>query len=237
MSAKLIPLKCNPSFYSSLPSPSFASQFFCPPTEFTCKHTCFVLHFIPLVLFSSPSTFGYFPSALSHYSSLLTSPTILPPSIYFPPLSISLSPPLPLLKDGCTSFHYAANNAEILTQLLASHSTPRNINAPSSRGETPLHLACLNGNLESAKLLVSSGADLEVRDGKGNSVLHLSAASGSIQLIHWINGHFKNFLNSLNKVSHNYLISKYFGSTYIPLRNSFMHLPGVDIDCGTVFFS
>jgi ankyrin repeat protein len=101
--------------------------------------------------------------------------------------------------DGCTSFHYAANNAEILTQLLASHSTPRNINAPSSRGETPLHLACLNGNLESAKLLVSSGADLEVRDGKGNSVLHLSAASGSIQLIHWINGHFKNFLNSLNK--------------------------------------
>ncbi|CAI8029396.1 Espin-like protein [Geodia barretti] len=102
-------------------------------------------------------------------------------------------------KDGCTSFHYSANNTEILRQLLASHSTHHNINAPSSRGETPLHLACLNGNLESAKLLVGSGADMKVRDRKGNSVLHLSAASGSIQLIRWINSSFKDFLNSHNK--------------------------------------
>ena len=140
------------------------------------------------------------------FLSLISLPSSLP---------LSLSHSLPLLKDGCTSFHYSANNTEILRQLLASHSTHHNINAPSSRGETPLHLACLNGNLESAKLLVGSGADMKVRDRKGNSVLHLSAASGSIQLIRWINSSFKDFLNSHNKVSHNYLLALHTITQYV----------------------
>lgn len=63
-------------------------------------------------------------------------------------------------------------------------------------------MACLNGHPNAAQLLLEKRADLHARDGKGNTVLHLSAASGSHELIHWVVEVNKgtDLLNSLNKV-------------------------------------
>ena len=112
------------------------------------------------------------------------------------------------LQDGYTSVHYAsANNHTDILHLLLSHSG--SVTTCTPYNETPLHLACLNGSLEAAQLLTQHRADLQLqaRDGKGNTVLHLSAASDSCSLIHWITHDMKHtrLLNSQNKVSYNTL--------------------------------
>ena len=110
----------------------------------------------------------------------------------------------PSLKDGYTSFHHAAatNNTDILNQLLISPLSARDINLQTPLKETPLHLACLEGHLQAAQLLSDRGADLGALDGKRNSVLHFSAASGSTELVEWIVSRDigRDLLNFQNKV-------------------------------------
>ena len=128
-------------------------------------------------------------------------PCIIPPLPY--PHSV---PP----QDGHTPFHHAAihNHIGVLNKL-TSHS-PSHIDIRTCYnhhqdylGETPLHLACLNGHMESAKLLCDQGANLSAQNGNGNNVLHLAAASGSTAIIDWIIGDMgcMDLLNVPNKVS------------------------------------
>ena len=106
-------------------------------------------------------------------------------------------------QDGSTALHCAAatNQVDIL-KLLLSPPHSHDVNIRTHYNETPLHVACLNGHLSAAQLLQKKGADLHARDGKENTVLHLSAASGSHELIHWVVTVNKcdDLLNSLNKV-------------------------------------
>jgi ankyrin repeat protein len=56
-----------------------------------------------------------------------------------------------------------------LAQLLISYGGE--VNAKDNHGETPLHFACLAGNVAIAKLLISKGADLNAADSEGSTPL------------------------------------------------------------------
>ncbi|KAF5205478.1 Adp-ribosylation factor gtpase-activating protein, partial [Thalictrum thalictroides] len=76
--------------------------------------------------------------------------------------------------DGCTLFHLACETADIgMIELLLQYGA--NVNAPDSRGQTPLHHCILRGRTVLAKLLLSRGADSRAidRDGK-TPLLHAS---------------------------------------------------------------
>ena len=56
----------------------------------------------------------------------------------------------------------------------------------SAYNETPLHTACLHGHLDTVRLLLQHGADVDARDTKGNTVLHFSAAANSDHLLRFL---------------------------------------------------
>ncbi|KAL3492817.1 ankyrin repeat-containing domain protein [Aspergillus germanicus] len=49
------------------------------------------------------------------------------------------------------------------------------VNAFSQRGTTPLFLASFNGDAKVAKLLIDNGANVEARNKKGRTALHIAA--------------------------------------------------------------
>ena len=61
----------------------------------------------------------------------------------------------------------------------------RYINKPDFEGNTPLHLACQKGHVETAKCLLGFGAD--VMDGENqwdiHSPLHLAATNGHMTVV------------------------------------------------------
>ena len=52
------------------------------------------------------------------------------------------------------------------------------INAKTSINRTPLHLACLHGFIEVAKVLVEYGADINAVDDDHNTSLHYACMHG-----------------------------------------------------------
>ncbi|XP_072542785.1 ankyrin repeat domain-containing protein SOWAHC [Salminus brasiliensis] len=90
---------------------------------------------------------------------------------------------------GFTCLHWAAKQGkhELLALLVAfarKHSVPVNVNARSSAGYTPLHLAAMHNHVEVMKLLVGAyDADLEARDYSGRKPSQYldPAVAGDIQ--------------------------------------------------------
>ena len=64
---------------------------------------------------------------------------------------------------------------------------PDSIFMANNLGMTPLHVACLSGNLDAVKCLVHTNEDsLQVCDGKGNSALHIACLAGKHDIINFI---------------------------------------------------
>ena len=83
-------------------------------------------------------------------------------------------------EDGYTKLHVAvmqnitpAINA--LTQLVPD---PSYLNIRNNYGQTPLHLAVLEGQHETTMKLIHAGADLNIRDSRCNTALHHAVANG-----------------------------------------------------------
>ncbi|KAH8669767.1 ankyrin repeat-containing domain protein [Tricladium varicosporioides] len=79
---------------------------------------------------------------------------------------------------GRTPLHFAAeagcaNIVGLLTELLCSQSLSLDIQ--DSKGRTALHEAARSGRSESVTILLNAGADTNLRDGLGGSVLHAAA--------------------------------------------------------------
>ncbi|KAL5717353.1 ADP-ribosylation factor GTPase-activating protein agd3 [Ranunculus cassubicifolius] len=72
--------------------------------------------------------------------------------------------------EGCSLLHFACETADIgMIELLLQYGAC--INAPDSRGQSPLHHCVLRGRTVFAKLLLSRGADVEAVDIDGKTPL------------------------------------------------------------------
>jgi len=56
------------------------------------------------------------------------------------------------------------------------------IDAVNAFGNTPLHIACLNGHESVSRHLVASGADYNLINHAGQSAVHIAAASTQVRI-------------------------------------------------------
>lgn len=50
-------------------------------------------------------------------------------------------------------------------------------------GDTPLHVACLDGSIEDAETLLNANADVNIRGDIGNTPLHVAVSFGHVELV------------------------------------------------------
>ncbi|KAF8078707.1 acyl CoA binding protein-domain-containing protein [Lyophyllum atratum] len=91
----------------------------------------------------------------------------------------SVSTMTPLLEEADTSIHGMAvsDDFKSLSELLEKH-PETDVNGHDEFGYTPLHLACDRGNLPVVKLLLSKGANPNIKDPDGLSASELARIAG-----------------------------------------------------------
>lgn len=80
---------------------------------------------------------------------------------------------------GRAAIHYAVSQGDAETvELMLKKGVDVNLtqDAPSEAGDTPLHLACVYGRADIAKLLLASGADDTIRNAAGETPAYYAAA-------------------------------------------------------------
>lgn len=88
-----------------------------------------------------------------------------------------------------TALHISANEGTTdVCKALLEYACDLDLNAVSSTGATPLHLASSKGYLDCVQLLVNSGADINAKDGEGNTSLHLASMNNHTGTVSWLLG-------------------------------------------------
>ena len=89
--------------------------------------------------------------------------------------------------DGESSLHRsAASGSHTLVRLLLDHDRShghRLLDMRNAEGQTPLHLAVINGHVEVMRLLLAEGADPSVQDANGRTILHEMARSRELATV------------------------------------------------------
>ncbi|XP_059610824.1 inversin-B [Phlebotomus argentipes] len=87
--------------------------------------------------------------------------------------------------NGCTALHYAVTlgHADATALLLDLEADP---NRQDRKGRTPAHCGCAKGQFETVKMLGARGANLWLRNARGDLPVHEAALSGRRELIHWL---------------------------------------------------
>jgi ankyrin repeat protein len=88
-------------------------------------------------------------------------------------------------RDGWTALHLAAHYGRrpAMEALLHAGADARALSA-NPLGNTALHAALANGQVEAAAFLLESGASIDARDAHGHTALHLAAEDGNLAAIH-----------------------------------------------------
>lgn len=63
------------------------------------------------------------------------------------------------------------------------------LNARDSSGSSPLHEAVKHGNLDAAKCIMYLGADVNLVDNVGQTILHVAALTGNVEAVEYILEH------------------------------------------------
>ncbi|XP_076027710.1 ankyrin repeat domain-containing protein SOWAHC-like [Genypterus blacodes] len=104
---------------------------------------------------------------------------------------LTLEPGLTLRRDfvtGFTCLHWAAKQGKpelvaLMVNFAQQHDLPVDINARSSNGYTPLHVAAMHNNMEVVKLLVGAySADVEIRDYSGKKPSQYISTDASVDI-------------------------------------------------------
>lgn len=87
--------------------------------------------------------------------------------------------------NGCTALHYAVTlgHADASSLLLNLEADP---NRQDRKGRTPAHCGCAKGQFETVRILGLKGANLWLRNAKGDLPVHEAAASGRKELVLWL---------------------------------------------------
>lgn len=99
--------------------------------------------------------------------------------------------------NGCTALFYAVTlgHADATVKLLDLGADP---NRQDRKGRSPSHCGCAKGQFETVKLLNARGANLWLRNARGDLPVHEAAASGRIELVEWL---LKQKLSHINSSS------------------------------------
>lgn len=97
--------------------------------------------------------------------------------------------------NGCTALFYAVTlgHADATVKLL---DLGADANRQDRKGRSPGHCGCAKGQFETVKLLNSRGANLWLRNARGDLPVHEAAASGRIELVEWLLQQKPNHINS-----------------------------------------
>ncbi|KAJ4318651.1 hypothetical protein N0V84_006739 [Fusarium piperis] len=91
---------------------------------------------------------------------------------------------------GISSLHIAARGADSTDSLIQKLiEKGAKISVRTKKNETPLHLACLNGNLDAVTTLLTHGADPMDGDVNGLNALHYAAKKGHLEMMQKVVGH------------------------------------------------
>ncbi|CAH0384964.1 unnamed protein product [Bemisia tabaci] len=99
--------------------------------------------------------------------------------------------------NGCTALFYAVTlgHADATEFLLSNGSHP---NRQDRKGRTPAHCGAAKGQMETVRKLGAHGADLWVRNVKGDYPLHEAVAAGRGSLVQWLLGARPEAINAPN---------------------------------------
>lgn len=84
---------------------------------------------------------------------------------------------------GNTPMHFAAASGTPTVCCILHKSGKADIDAQNSKGQTPQHIATLEGCASSLLNLLNLHADPTIKDNKGNTCLHLAIKGGQIELV------------------------------------------------------
>ncbi|KID93405.1 ankyrin repeat protein, partial [Metarhizium majus ARSEF 297] len=86
-----------------------------------------------------------------------------------------------------TPLHYACNACShfSVVQYLLDKGRPQ-VNAQGIDGVAPLHLAAMNGNIETVQILIRAGAALDIQDASGTTALHWAAFKGHEAIVEYL---------------------------------------------------
>lgn len=90
-------------------------------------------------------------------------------------------------EDGYTKLHIAIlHNIEPAINVLINFAEPAQLNLRNFAGQTALHFAVLLGMPSTVRKLIDAGADINIRDNRCNSPLHLAVLNNDISSVHVI---------------------------------------------------
>ncbi|KAH0596363.1 hypothetical protein MHUMG1_05479 [Metarhizium humberi] len=85
-----------------------------------------------------------------------------------------------------TPLHYACNARQFLVVQKLLEEGRSQVNAQGIDGVAPLHLAAMNGNIETVQLLIRAGAALDIQDASGTTALHWAAFKGHEAIVEYL---------------------------------------------------
>lgn len=125
--------------------------------------------------------------------------------------------------------HWAAlGGRDKLIELIFSQSNPPNVDALDDTNASPLILASLKGSLSCVKLLISKGADINMKNWQGHSAFQYACSKGHKDIVEYLlkNGADPNIRDNRNDTALHRLASQ----GRIELLKMILEIPNIEVN-------